>query len=234
MTSLWGLWVILALAVFLAGVAGLVEYLLKRRLHHEDADHIAQRAQTFRNAVTKAVSVQSAASAFLSTLESSRRADSASAAQASLDAADLEAGDAPAAAKAAAKAALSGTDALPRPPSSALRPSVSLPSARWLCRNPVLRHPRRHVVRARDPLAATVLRPRRPDHACEPVPCMGLLWECEESPPPPHPNCMPPSWRRCIAIATHSLGPIGITAMWCVRVGPLSCGMLRHTGRRRG
>jgi len=134
-TSLLGLWVILALAVCLAGVAGLVEYLLKRRRRHADADHIAQRAQHFRKAVSNAVSVQRATSAFLSTLETSRRTAAATAGQASPDATDLETGHAPA----AAKAAPGGGTGPRRPPTGALLRSATSPSARRLHRNPVLR-----------------------------------------------------------------------------------------------
>lgn len=89
-SSLWGLWIILLLAIFLAGVAGLVEYLLKRRNKDGDVDHINDRVQQIRRKMSGAVSMQRATSAFWSTLERSRASGTAgSGSQASPD---IEAG----------------------------------------------------------------------------------------------------------------------------------------------
>ena len=56
--SLWGLWVILAVAIGLATIAGLVDYELKRRRGGADREvvEIQERATVFRRALTKSVS----------------------------------------------------------------------------------------------------------------------------------------------------------------------------------
>eukprot|EP00892_Ulva_mutabilis_P009355 jgi/Ulvmu1/6792/UM030_0130.1 len=95
-SSLWGLWVILALAVGLAAGAGGIEYTLKWRRKHEDVDHINERVGQIRAKMSGAVSMHRATSAFWSTLERPRRSSSATSsarpAGGKLASCDLEAG----------------------------------------------------------------------------------------------------------------------------------------------
>lgn len=72
-TSLWGLWIILAIAVVIATGAGAAEYALKRRQRHEDAAKMEERAAVFRSVIPKAASVTRATSAFWNTIDGSRR-----------------------------------------------------------------------------------------------------------------------------------------------------------------
>ena len=77
--SLWGLWIILAVAIFLTGVAGLVEYVQKRRKRHEDAEKMRERAAVFRTMLPKATSVSRVTSAFWQSIDKSKRQGSSEA-----------------------------------------------------------------------------------------------------------------------------------------------------------
>lgn len=72
-SSLWGLWIILAAAVTIAAAAGATEYALKLRQQHEDAEQMRERAAVFRSALPKAAAVGRATSAFWQTMDKSRR-----------------------------------------------------------------------------------------------------------------------------------------------------------------
>eukprot|EP00892_Ulva_mutabilis_P006137 jgi/Ulvmu1/3896/UM018_0117.1 len=78
-SSLWGLWVILAMAVVLAAIAGAFEYVQKRQKQHEDADKMRQRAAAFRTALPGATSLSRVTAAFWTTIDKSKRQSSANA-----------------------------------------------------------------------------------------------------------------------------------------------------------
>lgn len=55
-SSLWGLWVILSVAICVAAIAGLVDYELKRRRGSEKVAQIQEHATVFKRALAKSVS----------------------------------------------------------------------------------------------------------------------------------------------------------------------------------